>query len=396
MLNDNLSQRIKNLPSSQALEMAAKARELREKGLDIISLSLGEPDFNIPDFIKDSAVQAINDNYHSYPALNGYLELREAVCKKFKRDNGLDYTPDQIVISTGAKQSLANTALVLLDPGDEVLLLEPFWVSYELIVKMCDAIPIRISTGIVQNFKVTPEQLEAAITPKTKLLFLNSPSNPSGAIYSESEYRALAKVLEKYPNIYIISDEIYEHIRYSGDHFSFAKIPSMYERTITINGLSKGFAMTGWRLGYLGAPQWIAKACTKMQGQVTSGANCITQRAAITALEASPDKVQYMVEEFKNRRDLVYELLKDIPGFITRKPEGAFYFLPDISYYFGKTLKGRKINNATDFSMYLLEVAQVASVTGDAFGAPNCIRLSFATSTENLKEAIERIKKALI
>ena len=394
-MSQQLSDRINNLPISQTLSMAAKARELKSQGIDIISLSLGEPDFNTPNFIKEAAKQAIDANYNSYTPVNGYLELQEAVCRKFNRDNGINYTPNQIVVSTGAKQSLANVALVLLNPDDEAILPAPYWVSYEAIVNLCEAIPVVISTSIDEDFKITPEQLEAAITPKTKLVFFNSPSNPSGAVYSKQELRALADVLVKYPYIYIISDEIYEHIIYEGSAFSMAAFTDMYENTITINGLSKAFAMTGWRVGYMGAPTWIAKACTKMQGQITSGTNCIAQRAAITALDAPVSKIKYMVDEFKERRDLVLNLLQDIPGFITKNVPGAFYFFPDISYYFGKTLQGQKIENATDLSMYILEKANVATVTGDAFGSPNCIRLSYATSKELLVAAMGRIKEVL-
>ncbi len=392
---NQLSDRINNLPISQTLSMAAKARELKSQGVDIISLSLGEPDFNTPDFIKEAAKKAIDENYNSYTPVDGYQELCEAICRKFKRDNEIDYKSSQIVVSTGAKQSLANAAMVLLNPGDEVILPAPFWVSYEAIVNLCQAKPVIIPSGIDQDFKVTPQQLEAAITPKTKLVFFNSPNNPSGAVYNKQELRAIADVLVKHPNIYVISDEIYEHIIYEGSTFSMAAFPDMYEQTITINGLSKAFAMTGWRLGYLGAPEWIAKACTKMQGQITSGANCITQRAAITALDAPVSKIQYMVDEFEERRTLVMNLLQEIPGFILKSTPGAFYVFPDISYYFGKTIQGKQINNATDFSLYLLDNANVATVTGDAFGAPNCIRLSYATSRELLVEAINRIENVL-
>lgn len=390
-----LSNRINSLPTSATLAMAAKARELKEQGKDIISLSLGEPDFNTPEFIKDAAIQAVNDNYNSYSPVNGYLDLRESICKKFKRDNNLSYNPNQIVVSTGAKQSIANVAQVLLNPGDEVLLPAPYWVSYSAISTLAEASFVEIPSSIDTDFKITPEQLEAAITPKSKLIFFNSPNNPSGTIYSEDEYRALAKVLEKYPNIYVVSDEIYEHINYGAGNFSFAAIESMYDRTITVNGVAKAFAMTGWRIGYIGAPEWIAKACNKLQGQVTSGANCIAQRATITALDAPVTKIGYMVDEFHKRRDIVLDLLGKIKGFKLNIPEGAFYVFPDISHFFGKTIKGNKIENASDFSMFLLENANVATVTGEAFGAPDCIRMSYAASEEQLREAIERIKKAL-
>ena len=390
-----LSKRINSLPVSQTLAMAAKARELKAAGKDIISLSLGEPDFNTPDFIKDAAIEAINQGYNSYTPVDGYVELKEAICTKFKRDNNLHYTPNQIVVSTGAKQSIANIAQVLLNPGDEVLLPAPYWVSYSAIAILCEAKFVEIPSTIDTDFKITPEQLEAAITPKTKMVFFNSPNNPSGTIYTEEEYRALAKVLEKHPQIYILSDEIYEHINYAIKSFSFAAIGNMFDRTITVNGLAKAFAMTGWRIGYIGAPDWIAKACTKMQGQITSGTNCIAQRAAITAVLAPVEKVQYMVDEFKSRRDIVLNLLGKVEGFKLNIPDGAFYVFPDISYFFGKTIKGKTINNANDFSLFLLEEANVATVTGDAFGAPNCIRISYAASEDLLRKAIDRIQKAI-
>ncbi|WP_198517085.1 pyridoxal phosphate-dependent aminotransferase [Tenacibaculum sp. SZ-18] len=394
-MSEALSNRINSLPVSQTLAMAAKARELKGQGKDIISLSLGEPDFNTPDFIKDAAVEAIDQNFNSYTPVDGYIELKEAICTKFKRDNNLDYKPNQIVVSTGAKQSIANVAQVLLNPGDEVLLPAPYWVSYSAIATLCEAKFVEIPSSIDADFKIAPKQLEDAITPKTKMVFFNSPNNPSGSIYSEAEYRALAEVLEKHPQIYILSDEIYEHINYGVKPFSFAAIESMYDRTITVNGLAKAFAMTGWRIGYIGAPDWIAKACTKMQGQITSGTNCIAQRAAITAVSASPDQVQYMVNEFKSRRDIVLGLLGKIEGFKLNVPEGAFYIFPDISAFFGKTIRGKKIENANDFSMLLLEEANVATVTGEAFGAPNCIRMSYAASELQLREAVKRIKEVL-
>lgn len=390
-----LSERINSLPASATLAMAAKARELKGQGVDVIGLSLGEPDFNTPEFIKEAAIQAVRDNYNSYSPVDGYADLKEAVCHKFKRDNHLTYSPSQVVVSTGAKQSIANVCMVLLNPGDEVLLPAPYWVSYSAIVTLAEAIPVVVPTGIEQNFKMTPEQLEAAITPKTKLIMFNSPNNPSGTVYSEAEYRALAEVLDRYPDIFVLSDEIYEHINYGKKAFSLAAIPSLYDRTITVNGLAKAFAMTGWRIGYIGAPEWIAKACTKMQGQITSGTNCIAQRAAITALEAPVEKIQYMVDEFKNRRQLILSLLRDIEGFTVKEPDGAFYVFPDVSAFFGKTFQGTTINNATDFALFLLEQAHVATVTGDAFGDPNCIRISYAASEEQIKEALSRIAKAL-
>ena len=394
-MNDQLSKRINSLPVSATLAMAAKARELKGQGKDIISLSLGEPDFNTPEFIKEAAIQAVNDNYNSYSPVDGYADLKEAICTKFKRDNGLEYAPNQVVVSTGAKQSIANVAMVLLNPGDEVLLPAPYWVSYSAIATLAEATFKEIPSTIETEFKITPEQLEAAITPKTKMIFFNSPNNPSGTIYSEEEYRALAKVLEKYPNIYVLSDEIYEHISYGEPTFSFAAIESMYERTITVNGVAKAFAMTGWRIGYIGAPAWIAKACNKIQGQITSGANCIAQRATITALEAPVTKIKYMVNEFHKRRDMVLELLSEIEGFGLNTPGGAFYIFPDVSAFFGRTIKGHAIKSASDFSMLLLEEANVATVTGEAFGAPDCVRMSYAASEEQLREAIRRIKEIL-
>jgi aspartate aminotransferase len=390
-----LSERINSLPISATLAMADKARELKSQGIDVIGLSLGEPDFNTPDFIKDAAIQAVNDNYNSYSPVDGYADLKEAVCEKFKRDNNLDYKPSQVVVSTGAKQSIANVCMVLLNPGDEVLLPAPYWVSYSAIATLAEATPVIVPTGIEQNFKITPEQLDAAITPKTKLIMFNSPNNPSGTVYTEAEYHALAAVLEKYPNIFILSDEIYEHINYGVAVFSLAAIPSLYDRTITVNGLAKAFAMTGWRIGYIGAPEWIAKACNKMQGQITSGTNCIAQRAAITALKAPVSKIQYMVDEFKNRRQLIIDLLRAMDGFNVNEPDGAFYVFPDVSSFFGKTLQGHTIANATDFALYLLEKAHVATVTGDAFGDPNCIRISYAASEDQIKKAMGRVAKAL-
>ena len=390
-----LSDRINSLPASATLAMAAKARELKSQGVDIIGLSLGEPDFNTPEFIKDAAIQAVKDNYNSYSPVDGYADLKEAICNKFKRDNGLDYKPSQVVVSTGAKQSIANLCMVLLNPGDEVLLPAPYWVSYSAIATLAEAKSIIIPSSIETDFKITPEQLEAAITPKTKLVMFNSPNNPSGTIYTEAEYRALGKVLEKYPDIYILSDEIYELINYGKPHFSIAAIPALYDRTITVNGVAKAFAMTGWRIGYIGAPEWIAKACNKMQGQITSGANCIAQRATIAAVNAPVSEIQYMVDEFKSRRTLILNLLSKITGLKLNEPDGAFYVFPDVSAYFGKTMKGKTINDANDFALFLLEKANVATVTGDAFGNPDCIRISYAASVENIKEAIKRIANAL-
>ncbi len=394
-MNPKLSNRINAMATSATLAMAAKARELRNEGKDIIGLSLGEPDFNVPEFVKEAAIRAVNENYHSYTPVDGYADLKQAVITKFKRDNYLTYSPAQIVVSTGAKQSLANLAMVLLNEGDEVLLPAPYWVSYSDISKLAGGVPVEIPTSIDSDFKITPESLEAAITPKTKMMIYSSPCNPSGTVYSEKELRALADVLVNYPDIIVISDEIYEHINFTEIHASMATFEDMYDRTVVVNGVSKAYSMTGWRIGYIGGPEWIARACNKMQGQITSGANCIAQRATITALESSPSKIQFMVDAFKERRTLILDLLAEIPGFKTNIPQGAFYVFPDISYYFGKTLNETTINNASDFSLFLLEHANVATVTGEAFGDPNCIRISYAASEENIVEAMKRIKEAL-
>ena len=395
-MSSNVSSRIQSMETSATLAMAAKARELKTQGIDIIGLSLGEPDFNIPDFIKEAAKKAIDENYSSYTAVDGYAELKEAIAHKFKRDNGLSYAPSQIVVSTGAKQSLYNIAMAVLNPGDEVILPAPYWVSYRDIVKLAEGVPVEVSTTIEADFKMTADQLAQAITPKTKMLWFSSPCNPSGSFYHKSELEAIAAVLKDHPQIIVVSDEIYEHINFSNNgHCSIASIDGMYDRTVTVNGVSKAFAMTGWRIGYIGGPEWIAKACTKLQGQVTSGANSIAQRAVIEALMAPVERIQYMVDAFKNRRDLVLKLLGQIEGFKVNVPEGAFYVFPDISHYFGKTLKGVRIDNASDFALFLLEHAQVATVTGEAFGDENCIRISYAASEETLTEAIKRITEAV-
>tara|TARA_X000001036_G_scaffold20937_1_gene17545 strand:- start:2515 stop:3693 length:1179 start_codon:yes stop_codon:yes gene_type:complete len=390
-----LSDRINSLPASATLAMAAKARELKTQGINIIGLSLGEPDFNTPEFIKEAAIQAVKDNYNSYSPVDGYADLKVAICEKFRRDNGLDYQPSQVVVSTGAKQSIANVCMVLLNPGDEVLLPAPYWVSYSAIATLAESKSTIIPSSIENDFKITPEQLEAAISPKTKLVMFNSPNNPSGTIYTEEEFRALGKVLKKYPEVYILSDEIYEHINYGTPHFSIASISDLYDRTITVNGVAKAFAMTGWRIGYIGAPEWIAKACNKMQGQITSGANCIAQRATIAAVSAPYSKIQYMVDEFNKRRDLILKLLSEIPGFKLNEPQGAFYVFPDVSSYFGKKIHGNNIENANDFALFLLERAHVATVTGEAFGNPKCIRISYAANEDDIKSAVKRIKKLL-
>jgi len=394
-MKELLSNRINNLAVSQTLAMATKARELQSQGKDVIGLSLGEPDFNTPDFIKEAAIKAIQDNYNSYTPVDGYVQLKRAIINKFKRDNKLNYNLSQIVVSTGAKQSLSNIAAAFINPGDEVILPCPYWVSYRDIIKLNGGIPVEIKTSISSDFKISGEDLEKAITSKTKMLWFSSPCNPSGSVYSKSELREISDVLLKHPEIYVVSDEIYEHINFSGGHSSIAAFDDMYDRTITVNGVSKAFAMTGWRIGYIGGPKWVARACNKMQGQVTSGANCIAQRAVITALQENPSKIHYMVDEFKERRDLILGLLDNINGFKCNKPEGAFYVFPDVSHYFGKTIDGTTINNASDMSMFLLEKALVATVTGDAFGNSNCIRISYAASQEQLIEAVSRIKNIL-
>ncbi len=392
---NKISNRIQKLPASATLSMAAKARELKSKGIDIIGLSLGEPDFNTPEFIKKAAIQAVEDNYNSYTPVDGYQDLKESIQRKFLRDNNLSYNLSQIVVSTGAKQSIANVFSALLNPGDEVLLPAPYWVSYSAIANLSEAEYKIIPTDISNNFKISPDQLESYITEKSKIIVFNSPNNPCGNIYSEDEYRDLGEILKKYPNLFILSDEIYEHINYGNKSFSIASIPELYDRTITVNGVAKAFAMTGWRIGYIGAPEWIAKACNKVQGQITSGANCIAQRATIAALDSPVEKIKYMVDEFKKRRDMIVNLLSDIKGFNVNVPEGAFYVFPDISYFFGKKLKNKFIDNSTDFALFLLEEANVATVTGQAFGNPNCIRISYAASVEKIKTAVKRIKEVL-
>jgi len=381
---------------SATLAMAAKARELKQEGRDIIGLSLGEPDFNVPDFIKEAAKKAIDENWSSYSPVDGYVELKKAIAAKFKRDNNLTYGLDQIVVSTGAKQSLYNVAMAMIQQGDEVILPAPYWVSYSDIVQLAEGVPVEVPTSLDTDFKMTASQLEAAITPRTKMLWFSSPCNPSGSVYSQEELESLAEVLRKHPGIYVVSDEIYEHINFTGEHVSIAAIEGMYERTITVNGVSKAFAMTGWRIGYIGAPAWIAKATNKLQGQVTSGANSIAQRATIAALEAPKSSIQFMIDEFHKRRDLILGLMAEIPGFKLNVPEGAFYVFPDVSDYFGRTIQGVKIENANDFALFLLDKANVATVTGEAFGNNDCIRISYAASESEIKEAMSRIKAAVL
>ena len=390
-----LSERVKNLSESATIAMARKSRELKAQGIDVISLSLGEPDFNTPDFIKQAAKEGIDQNYSKYMAVNGYEDLRMAISAKFKRDNNINYSKDQIVVSTGAKQSIANVVLSLINPGDEVIIPAPYWVSYEEIVKMAEGVPVGIETSIENDFKITPDQLKAAINTKTKLMIYSSPCNPSGSVYTKEELRGLADVLKDHPSIVVISDELYEHINFTNSYFSMAAFDDMYNQVVTVNGVSKSFAMTGWRLGYIGAPNWIASACTKIQGQFTSGASSISQRAALAAVSEDPKVVIPMKNAFLERRNYMIKELRSISGFNINEPEGAFYLFPDVSAFFGKEFKGNKITNADELCLFLLEEAKVALVTGNAFGSPNCIRISYAASMEELKEAIGRIKNAI-
>ena len=391
-----VSGRLNRLAESATLAMARMSRELQAKGVNIIALSLGEPDFDTPEFIKEAAKKAIDDNFSHYTPVPGLPELRNSISAKFKRDNHLEYTPDQIVVSTGAKQSLANVCLSLLDPEDEVLLPCPYWVSYAEIIKLAEGVPVEIKSTIDSDFKITPSQLEASITSRTKMIMFSSPCNPSGTVYTQSELEAIAKMLDKYPNIYIVSDEIYEHINFTDKHYSIGTISSMKDRTVTVNGVSKGFAMTGWRVGFIGAPLWIAKACNKIQGQVTSATCAIAQKATERAMLAEPrSTTKEMKETFLKRRNMLVSLLKDIPGIKCNIPQGAFYVFPDISSYFGKSYANEVINNANDFCMYLLNFAHVACVAGDAFGNPECIRISYAASDKKLTDAVSRIKTHL-
>lgn len=394
-----LSNRILNMAESETLAMTAKARELKAHGKDVISLSIGEPDFNTPDAVKEAAKKAIDDNFTHYPPVPGYPDLREAICTKFKRDNNLDFKPEQIVVSTGAKQSIYQLVQCLVNPGDEVIIPTPFWVSYKEIVRVAEGKCVYVKTKIENDFKVTPQQLEEAITPRTKLIMFSSPSNPTGMLYTKDELKAIADVVAKHDNIFIMADEIYEHINFVGKHESIAQFENVRDRVITVNGVAKGFAMTGWRIGFIAAPTVIAKACNKLQGQVTSATCSIAQKATVCAMlmdpATSPDIIN-MRNIFQKRRDMVYKLLCDIPGVKVRLPQGAFYFFPEVSSYYGKSYGEYMINNSTDLAMYLLNEANVATVMGSAFGDDNCIRLSYATSEELLVEALRRIKEALL
>ena len=393
-----LSNRILNMAESETLAMTAKARELKAQGKDVISLSIGEPDFNTPETVKEAAKQAIDNNFTHYPPVPGYPDLRQAVCDKFKRDNNLDFTPEQIVVSTGAKQSIYQLVQCLVNPGDEVIIPTPFWVSYKEIVRVAEGKCVYVKTSIENDFKVTPQQLEAAITPKTKLIMFSSPSNPTGMLYTKEELKGIADVVAKHENLFVMADEIYEHINFVGKHESIAQFPEVKDRVITVNGVAKGFAMTGWRIGFIAAPLVIAKACNKLQGQVTSATCSIAQKATVRAMQMDPatsEDIINMRNIFRQRRDMVYKLLCDIPGLKVRLPQGAFYFFPDVSSYYGKSFNGKKIENSTDMAFYLLNEANVATVMGSAFGDDDCIRLSYATSEELLREALRRIKEAL-
>lgn len=391
----HLSERINRLSESQTIAMARRSRELAAQGIDVISLSLGEPDFPTPDQVKTAAKKAIDDNFSYYTHVSGYLELRQAIAKKFKRDNNINYKAEDIVVSTGAKQAIANVVLSLVDPGDEIIVPMPYWVSYIEILKLAEGVPVQLQTRLEDDFKVTAEQVKAAITPKTRMFIFSSPCNPTGSVYSREELRAIAEVLAPYPELYIISDEIYEHINFVGEHASMAEFDFIRDRVITVNGVSKGYAMTGWRVGYIGAPTWIANACDKMQGQITSATCSIAQKATHAAVELDPIITYPMRDEFRKRRDLVLDLMNDIPGLKTNVPQGAFYVFPDVTYYFGKSDGSTTVNNATDLCMYLLDKAHVAVVPGAAFGDDNYIRFSYATSETKLREALRRMKEAL-
>ena len=392
---DKFSQRLNRLSFSQTFVMSNKVREMKAAGIDVISLTLGEPDFDVPKNIKEAAFEAIGNNFSHYSPVPGFLDLREAICGKLKRDNHLEYKASQICVSNGAKQAILNVLASIINEGDEVILPAPYWVSYDEMVKMMDGKSVFVETSIDTEFKITADQLEKAITPKTKALLYSSPCNPSGSFYTYEELEAIANVIAKHPQVTIISDEIYEFINYDGKHTSIAEFPQVYEQTAVINGMSKAFAMTGWRIGYSACPTWLAQACEKIQGQMTSGANSMAQKASITALKTDPSEYRFTIEEFKKRRDLVFSLMKDIPGFKVNYPKAAFYFFPDISFYVGKKLNEITINDADDFAMFLLENAHVGAVGGVSFGNSNCVRFSYAASEEDLKEAMHRIKQLL-
>lgn len=390
-----LSDRLNRLAPSATLAMSQKSGEMKAQGIDVVNMSVGEPDFNTPEHIKAAAKKAIDDNFSRYSPVPGYMDLREAIVAKLKNENGLDYSVNEVLVSNGAKQSVCNAVMALVNDGEEVIIPAPYWVSYPQMAKLAGGVPVIVETGFAQNFKMTPEQLEAAITPKTRLLILCSPSNPTGSVYSEAELEKLAEVIKRHDDLFVIADEIYEHINYIGRHNSIASVPGMKERTIVVNGVSKAYAMTGWRIGFIAAPEWIVKGCNKLQGQYTSGPSSISQKAAVAAYTASQECVETMRKAFERRRDLIVSLIKDIPGLEVNEPEGAFYVFPKCSSFFGKSDGSRTICNSTDFALYLLEVGHVATVAGDAFGDPECFRISYATSDDNIREAISRVKAAL-
>ena len=390
-----LSDRLNRLAPSATLAMSQKSGEMKAQGIDVINMSVGEPDFNTPEHIKAAAKKAIDDNFSRYSPVPGYMDLREAIVAKLKNENGLDYSVNEVLVSNGAKQSVCNAVMALVNDGEEVIIPAPYWVSYPQMAKLAGGVPVIVETGFAQSFKMNPEQLEAAITPKTRLLILCSPSNPTGSVYSEAELEKLAEVIKRHDDLFVIADEIYEHINYIGRHNSIASVPGMKERTIVVNGVSKAYAMTGWRIGFIAAPEWIVKGCNKLQGQYTSGPSSISQKAAVAAYTASQECVETMRKAFERRRDLIVSLIKDIPGLEVNEPEGAFYVFPKCSSFFGKSDGSRTICNSTDFALYLLEVGHVATVAGDAFGDPECFRISYATSDDNIREAMSRVKAAL-
>ena len=390
-----LSDRLNRLAPSATLAMSQKSSEMKAQGIDVINMSVGEPDFNTPENIKEAAKKAIDDNFSRYSPVPGYPDLRKAIVAKLKNENGLDYTVNEVIVGTGGKQGICNVILALVNPGDEVIIPAPYWVSYPQMAKLAGGVPVIVNAGFDQDFKMTPEQLEAAITPKTKMLILCSPSNPTGSVYSKEELAALADVLRKHPDVFVLADEIYEHINYIGKHHSIAQEPGLKEQVIIANGVSKAYAMTGWRIGFLAGPEWIIKGCNKLQGQYTSGTCSVSQKAAEAAYTLDQSAVEEMRQAFERRRDLIVKLAKEVPGLEVNIPQGAFYLFPKCNSYFGKSNGEKTINNSTDFAMYLLEEAHVATVGGDAFGDPDCFRMSYATSDENIKEAIRRIKEAL-
>ena len=390
-----LSERLNRLAPSATLAMSQKSGEMKAQGIDVINLSVGEPDFNTPDHIKDAAKRAIDENFSRYSPVPGYMDLREAIVAKLKNENGLDYSVNEVLVSNGAKQSVCNTVMALVNDGEEVIIPAPYWVSYPQMVKLAGGVPVIVEAGFEQNFKMTPQQLEAAITPKTRMIILCSPSNPTGSVYAQEEMAALAEVIKRHDDLFVLADEIYEHINYTGRHASIAQVPGMKERTIIVNGVSKAYAMTGWRIGYIAAPEWIVKGCNKLQGQYTSGPCSVSQKAALAAYTASQQCVEDMRVAFERRRNLIVELAKDIPGLEVNVPEGAFYLFPKCSNFFGKTDGTRVINSSTDLAMYLLEVGHVATVAGDAFGDPQCFRMSYATSDDNIRESMRRLKECL-